>query len=230
MSAALPTGFGFEGVRRHPSAVLLVGQLLGILTYPFLGTSTAGRLLLGVVGTVIVALALWAVHASPARTWIALMLGAPAVVLAIWEAFAPTSDAVVLTSALVHAPFYFYVSWAMISYLFADSEVTTDELYATGATFTVVAWAFAYVFVATQIVWPGSFVGPTPGDQPWFSLLFCSFASLTGVGLSDILPALPQARAVVMLEQFAGVMYLALVVSRLVGLTAMRGLRRDDRD
>ena len=36
-----------------------------------------------------------------------------------------------------------------------------------------------------------------------------------------------QARALVMLEQFAGVMYIALVVSRLIGLTIVRGKARD---
>ena len=40
--------------------------------------------------------------------------------------------------------------------------------------------------------------------------------------LSDILPALGQARSLVIVEQVAGVMYVALVVSRLVGLTVVR--------
>ena len=51
----------------------------------------------------------------------------------------------------VHAPFYFYVSYAMIRYLFHDDRVTRDELFATGAAFTVVAWAFAYVYAAAQV-------------------------------------------------------------------------------
>jgi hypothetical protein len=41
------------------------------------------------------------------------------------------------------------------------------------------------------------------------------------VGLSDILPVTGMARALVMLESFAGVMYIALVVSRLIALTAL---------
>lgn len=211
-------------VREHPSGVLLAGQLLGILTYPFLGTSVAGRLVLGVVGLALVALALWAVYESPAVTWVAILLGGPAMVFTIWEAITPDADAVIVLSALFHAPFYFYVSWAMIRYLFADSEVTHDELFATGAAFTVVAWGFAYLYAAVQVIWPGSWVGPEPGDQSWFALLFASFANLTGVGLSDILPAGAHARSIVMVEQVAGVMYLALVVSRLVGLTTLRGI------
>ena len=42
------------------------------------------------------------------------------------------------------------------------------------------------------------------------------------MGLSDVVPVLPQARALAMLAQFAGVMYIALVVSRLIGLSVVR--------
>ena len=42
---------------------------------------------------------------------------------------------------------YFYTGYALLRYMFADHVVTTDELYATGATFTVVAWGFAYVYL-----------------------------------------------------------------------------------
>ena len=63
-----------------------------------------------------------------------------------------------LTSAVFHVPFYLFVSYAMIRYLFHDDRVTRDELFATGAAFTVVAWAFAYVYAAVQVLDPGSFV------------------------------------------------------------------------
>ncbi len=49
----------------------------------------------------------------------------------------------------------------------------------------------------------------------------------SSVGLSDILPVTPMARALVMLESFAGIMYIALVVSRLINLAATA--RRTDR-
>jgi hypothetical protein len=102
--------------------------------------------------------------------------------------------------------------------------VTTDELFATGATFTVVAWAFAYLYVAIQVIWPGSFTAAVEPDAPrsWIELLFLSFSNLTSTGLSDVLPVQPHARSVVMIEQVAGLGYIALVVARLVGLTLWR--------
>jgi len=42
----------------HPSALLLLAQLVAVLAYPFLDQAPAGRAMLGVVGTVVVLLAL----------------------------------------------------------------------------------------------------------------------------------------------------------------------------
>jgi hypothetical protein len=201
-------------VRAHPSGVLLVGQLVAVLAYPFLSGSTAGRAALGVVQLVVVLSAVAAVRLTPALTWVALLLGGPATVFAVWEAVSPGTDWVILVSALFHVPFYGFVSYAMIRYLFHDEKVTTDELFATGAAFTVVAWAFAYLYAAVQVLWPGSF-GP---DQGWYELLFLSFTTLTSVGLSDIYPVLGHARSVSMIEQVAGVLYVALVIARIVSI------------
>ena len=131
----------------------------------------------------------------------------------VFEALQPSTEWVVLVSAIFHVPFYFYVSYAMIRYLFHDERVTRDELYATGAAFTVVAWGFAYVYAAAQVVWPESFVGAYgDADQSWFELLYLSFTTLTSVGLSDIVPVRDHARSLVMVEQVAGIFYVALVV------------------
>jgi Ion channel len=49
-------------------------------------------------------------------------------------------------------------------------------------------------------------------------LLFLSFTTLSSTGLSDITPAEPFARSLNMIDQVAGVAYIAMVVSRLIGL------------
>jgi hypothetical protein len=212
-----------RSMRDHPSAVLLLGQVVAVLAYPFLDDSTAGRAGLGVLQLLLLLAAVAAVRLTPAFSWAAIIFGGPATIFAVWESVAPDEGWVVLTSAYFHVPFYLFVSYALIRYLFHDDVVTRDELFATGAAFTVVAWAFAYLYAAVQVIWPGSF-----GDhRQWFDLLYLSFTTLTSVGLSDIVPVLPHARSVVMLEQIAGVFYVAMVVARLVGLAAARARRFD---
>ena len=210
-------------VAQHPSAVLLAVQLVFVLAYPYLADNVVSRAIIGVAQMAVVLTAVAAVRRTPALTWVALTLGGPAMVFTVLEALSPGSEVVVLVSAVLHAPFYFFVSYAMIRYLFHDTTVTRDELYATAAAFTVVAWGFTYVYAATQVIFPGSFIGEADGDQrAWFELLYLSFSVLTSVGLSDVVPVLSEARSFVIIEMVAGVLYVALVVARLVGLAVPR--------
>ncbi len=209
--------------RRHPSALLLAVQLLGILLYPVMDEAAAGRALFGAFGIVVLVLAVWVVKRSPALSWIAWCLALPSVLLSIAGAVLGQLWLNAAAQAL-ESLLYFYAAGSLIAYMLADHEVTRDELFAAGATFTLLAWAFAFAFSVCQVVHPGSFAAVSDGMQrSWMELLSLSFSLLSGVGLSDVVPVLPQARALVMLEQFAGVMYIALVVSRLIGLTILRG-------
>jgi hypothetical protein len=139
------------------------------------------------------------------------------------DVFWPSVAVVVISSAL-HAVFYFYAAYSLLRYMLSDHDVSTDELWATGATFTLVAWGFAYVFVFVQALVPGSFTAAVnpQDDRTWMELLFLSFTTLSSTGLSDIVPITSWGRSVVMLEQLAGLGYVAMVVSRLVGLTVAK--------
>jgi hypothetical protein len=209
--------------RREPSAVLLAAQLGGLLVYPFMEDSDAGRALFSLFGIAILGLVLLAVRSSPAWTWFGVLLAIPAAGLLIVQAVTGSDDLLPYSSAF-EAVLYFYAAGALIAYMLADHEITRDELFAVGATFTLVAWAFAYLFTVLQAIEPGSFtaaIDPT-GDRTWTELLFLSFTTLSSTGLSDVIPVKPFARSVVMLEQLAGVAYIAMVVSRLVSLTVLR--------
>jgi len=209
-------------VKREPSAVLLVVQLSGVLLYPLMEGS-AGRALFSLFGIVVLGLVVLAVRATPAFTWFAVILGVPAAVLLVIQAVM-NSDALLPYSSALEAILYFYAAGALIAYMLADHEITRDELFAIGATFTLVAWGFAYVYVVCQAIEPGSFIAAIEpaADRTWMELLFLSFTTLSSTGLSDVIPVQAFARGVVMIEQLAGVAYIAVVVSRLVALTIPR--------
>jgi hypothetical protein len=214
--------------RKEPSAILLAAQLAGVLLYPFMEDSGAGRALFSLFGIAILGLVLLAVRSSPAWTWFGVLLAVPAGVLLVIQAVSGSDDLLPYSSAF-EAVLYFYAAGALIAYMLADHEVTRDEMFAVGATFTLVAWAFAYAYTVLQAIEPGSFtaaVDPT-GQRTWTELLFLSFTTLSSTGLGDVIPVKPFARSLVMMEQLAGVAYIAMVVSRLVSLTV---LRRADTD
>lgn len=213
-------------LRRHPSALLLALQLLSLVLYPLTDDNENGRVLFGAIGVVAVSLSVWVVDRSPARTWIALLLAVPAVVLTVSAIV--TGSLVLLTgSALLESALYFYAAGSLIAYMMHDHRVTSDEYFAAGATFTLLAWGFAYAYFVCQAWYPDSFTGLRAPTEPrrWMELLFLSFTTLSGVGIGDVVPLGMPARALVMLEQFAGIGYIAVVVSRLIGLGMLRVAR-----
>ena len=201
--------------RREPSAVLLAAQLAGVLLYPFMDSEGVGRALFSVFGIAILGLVVLAVRSTPAT------------VLLLIQAITGSSELLPYSSAL-ETVLYFYAAGALIAYMLADHVITRDELFAVGATFTLVAWGFAYLFTVVQAIEPGSFIAAVDPDgaRSWMELLFLSFTTLSSTGLSDVVPVKDFARSVVMLEQLAGLAYVAMVVSRLVGLLVMN--RRGD--
>jgi Ion channel len=208
--------------RRQPSAILLAAQLAGVLIYPAMEGSDVGRSLFSVFGIVILALVVLTVRSTAAFTVVALVLGVPATILLLIQGIMQ-DDALLPYSSALEAVLYFYAAYALIAYLLEDHVVTRDELFAVGATFTLVAWAFAYSFTVYQAIEPDSFTAAVNAgrDRTWVELLFLSFTTLSSTGLSDVIPITPFARALVMLEQLAGVAYIAMVVSRLVGLLVL---------
>ncbi|PTT87036.1 Ion channel, partial [Pelomonas sp. HMWF004] len=196
--------------RRHPSAILLVVQLVGLLLYPLLDGTQAGLLALSGFGIAVLVVTTRMVRQTPGLTWLSACLALPSIVLlvlqAVWD-----MHWLLPWSAALEALFYFYAAGSLVAYMMSDMRATTDELFASGATFTLLAWAFTYCFVVLQAVQPGSFSAAVNPEQPrsWTELMFLSFALLSSTGIGDVIPVRPLARGLASLEMFVGVMYLA---------------------
>ena len=102
-----------------------------------------------------------------------------------------------------------------------DRHATTDELFAAGATFTLLAWGIMHLFVLAQALQPSTFAAAINSSDPrsWTQLNYLSFALLSSTGIGDVIPLTTHARAVASVEMFVGQMYLAAVVARLIGFS-----------
>lgn len=215
-------------MQKNPCAVLLAVQLAGILLYPYLDDApgSPGQVALAVFGIVVLVQAVQVVMASPIMTWLGWLIGAPTIVLTLVDAFPGMQQPLHLVSDIFHALFYLYTFIGLVIYMFADMSVSVDEMFAVGATFTVGVWLFAYIYSIIQTVVPGSFqaAGPGGAQHTWMELLFLSCTTMTSTGLSDIIPVKPHARSFVMIQQIVGMLYVAMVVARIVALTANRAI------
>jgi len=212
--------------RRHPSAILLFVQLAGMVLYPLFENTDAGRIGFGIFGVLVLIVTTRMVRMTPGLAWVSMGIALPAIVLQVLQVLLDVPHLLPWSAAL-EAIFYFYAAGSLIAYMLADNRATTDELFAAAATFTLIAWGFTWLFLLLQALQPGSFSAFVEADQQrsWTELMFLSFAVLSGVGLSDVIPLRPVSRSIVAVEMFVGVMYIAAVVSRLIGLTIHRGGR-----
>ncbi len=103
--------------------------------------------------------------------------------------------------------------------VFAPGPVTTHRLVGAVAAYLLVGltWALAYEWL--ELVRPGSLsAGPNPAEGAYPPMLYFSFATLTTVGYGDLVPVLPQARALSNIESLIGVLYPAVLIGRLLSM------------
>jgi ion channel len=217
----------WQFLRSTPCFVLLVVQLAGVLLYPFMETTYAGRAAFSLFGLLVLGLTVVALRATPFLTWVAVPVALPAATLLLITVFIDNAQ-LYSWSAGFEMLLYFYAALSMLAYMLHDDEVTTDELFAIPAVFTLLAWAFAYLFVVVQALEPTAFGASEGTERTWMQLLFLSFTVLSSTGLSDVVPETGHGRSVVMIEQIAGVFYVAMVVTRLVAMRTRRNAARDE--
>jgi len=229
----------FTHTRRHPSAILLLVQLIGMLTYPFIEGTRAGQVAFNAFGIVVLAFTIRMVRRTPGEVRVSWALAMPIIVLLLAQILFGLKQLLAWSSGL-EALFYFYAAGSLIAYMMDDELATTDELFAAGATFTLLAWAFTHLYVLLQEVHPGTFAAAVNAGAPrtWTELNYLSFALLSSTGIGDVIPLTAHARSLASVEMLIGLMYLAVVVARLIAFTTRnrievgraRKRRMDDRE
>ena len=143
-------------LRATPCLVLLVVQLGGVLAYPFMADSFVGRTAFSMFGIVVLSVTILALRATPYFSWVSGLVFIPAGVLLVVAAATNNPDLFPWAAAFECA-LYTYAGLSMLAYMLKDDEVSTDELFAIPTVFTLLAWAFALLFVVVQALDPGAF-------------------------------------------------------------------------
>jgi len=135
-------------------------------------------------------------------------------------AFQPDSGLMVLTLILT----ILFLVFTLVSLLRAvvrSERVTGDTIYGAISVYLLMAltWAAGYFLLVT--LQPDA-LAVNAAHHPnhtidWSDCVFYSFVTLTSLG-GDIFPMTAQARSLSMLEAVSGIMYVAILIARLVGL------------
>lgn len=210
----------WQGLRLLPSAWLLLVQLALLILYMLTTGDSEFRALTWSLGVLALLIIAKVIRQSPVFTFWGLVFVSGAFLFSILIFLGYGNRTIQIIAHGFEALAYFYAAYGLLRYMFADRYLTRDELFAAGAVFTLIAWAFAFLYSICQLILPNSFQNPNQPQalQHWLDLLFLSFSLQSATGLSDLIPISPAARVLAMLQMFGGVMYLAVVVSRLIAL------------
>lgn len=213
-----------------PSAWLLMVQLVMLFIAPFTNDGVTSNAISWILGATALLLIAKIIQSTAIYTVVGLCCVVPALFLSLLIYSGNQSASVVITANLFEAAAYFCAAYGLTRYMFADRYLTRDELFAAACVFTLMVWAFAFLYSACQTWDSSSFNLEDKHPRTWLALIFLSFSVQSGTGLSDILPIGNLARVLVALQMFFGVMYLALIVSRLIALQYIAHLPKPKND
>ena len=210
----------WQGFKLLPSAWLLLVQLLILILSIYINDSRIYQIVTWLLGVLALLIIAKVIRQTPTYTVLGLTFVTGAFFLSFLMLIGFHSITLQVFTHCFEAAAYFCAAYGLIRYMFADRYLTKDELFAAGAVFTLISWGFAFLYSICQLLVPQSFQNPNhvADYQTWLDLLFLSFSLQSATGLSDLMPIAPAARVIAMLQMFCGVMYFALIVSRMVAL------------
>ena len=208
-----------ERRRLHPYAVLLCSELLLILLYPFVAGATFGDEIFRLLAVFVFLTALYTVKGRGRITTIALILGAPRHLPALGEhRRAPGACAFAGRNLGTRFPDFRYCSAGYLRHL----QPQRHRRYSGRCSVWISSDRYHLRFgLLDDRESPAGIIprhNPTGQTVHPCDFTFFSFVTLTTVGYGDIVPWGSHARSIAIVESMLGIMYPAVLVSRLVGL------------
>ena len=147
-----------------------------------------------------------------------LILGIPASLLLIFsERNGYTTITWIAYSLILFL--YLHVLRLMMMQIFQTKKITLETIALAMCTYVLLGNLWTILYIPVAAFSPGAFVLNTAaGAAPIFDQLsYFSFVTLTTLGYGDVLPVAPLARSLAVLEALTGTLFLAVLISRLVG-------------
>lgn len=211
---------------------LLIFLLIILFFYPIFEGKNLGGKLLAVFFTGILVTGVYAVSKNSLRKLvISLLLGVPAAVLLWMEQFIEGRTLDALSYAFM-AAFTFFTVYCVLAYIMRAKKVTPDILAGAVCTYLLLGISWGLLYALLETIVPGSFAikGGTgkAAISSWSVFNYYSFTTLTTLGYGDITPVSARGQSLALLEAVAGLLFMAILVARLVGMYTLHSQGRTE--
>ena len=195
---------------------LMLSLILLLLIYHYVFVQPF--LILSLIGISLIA-GVYAVSDTKRHVVIAAILGSSAVAFILMTLF-HYSVFIDFLGTILLSIFYVFTLSRILLYVIRG-RVTRDRIYGAISVYFLIGLAWAPLYRMVHISEPDAFSG-TPqivySGVHYFDYVYYSFVSLCTLGFGDIVPVSGLARSLTMLEAITGILYMAVLVSRLVSL------------
>ena len=154
------------------------------------------------------------------HVFIAVFLALPTLVLIWLDGLVnlPSLKVAYLSFALL---FVGYTVVRVLSYVLSGEEIVADKIYGALSVYLLFGHGWAFIFIILETLNPGSFAGLAQSgtiEGVGSELIYYSFVTLTTLGYGEITPVTISARNLAAMEAVTGVLYIATLIARLVGM------------
>lgn len=205
---------------RVSTVKLLIALILLFATAPFVEDLPNGNFVESSLVTLVMVAALLAVARRPRVLMVAALLIAPAIAGKWLHHFFPNHISVhyFLGFGIV---FFGFTIYRILRFILQTEYVDAEVLSAGIVVYLLLGLLWSQAYVLLGQLTPDSFqftpVGNSKGGMDSFNAFYFSFSTITTVGFGDIAPASRVARTLAIMEATTGTLYLAILISRLVG-------------
>lgn len=210
--------------------LLLIALMILLVGYPYFQDTTLGSFLGGLVSIALFIFGIYAVQPHRRSFIVAVAL---AVLAAVSSIIAMTRG--VRGHPVVEGAFLLFDAFITVVIFFEVirmKRIGRDTIFGIVCVYLLVGVTFGTLYDLLETLVPGSFQVNISARAleyiGWRSLVFFSFMTLTTIGYGDITPVTFQAQSLATIEGVIGVLYVAVLIARIVGIYGQRKMRYDD--
>lgn len=134
-----------------------------------------------------------------------------------------------LLGLISYAALYIFTILHILAHLLYSEETNTEEIYGATSVYILLGLTWATLYEIIHLLYPGSFdISPIQNLDNlinWSDFLYYSFTTLTTLGYGEIVPVTSQARSLAILESITGVIFIAVMVARVIGMSIVQQMK-----
>lgn len=207
-----------RATERKFSALFLL-LLVYLVLYPYQPNAGLPYLAFRIFGTAMTVLSVYAVSFRRAYLWIALVIAIPTLAQRILVTNG-NPGALSITSIAFGFLFDLFIVAVLFQRVFMTNDPTKEAIFGALCIYLLIGYGFSRVYGMMAMLQPHAFyLDPAVNAHAVpdrFDLIYYSFATVTCLGANGITPVSTQARSISLIEALLGVLYLAVLISRLL--------------